>query len=514
MPDPFVDYQPEWGVEPLACAPEGRWPRARVAMPSPESVADARSTLEAFTLPAPFLKVHGVEVDARTAAVVCDRFVGVSAARAVKALQGIGRRLPLDVWLYLVVRLTSALSTLPAEHPWWRAWAGPYTFGVDLDARFVLFAGHGGTALPWNVWGRPRYGVVELHTDWAGETPHAVVTQARAVARVASWLLDPFPTRYEQPNARWEFAWSHPEETPALREVLGLARTSQWDESLHALGTRLSKACAVKPASAERVRDVLFGATPRALVDQVEALSRHPALLPAAWRDGGLAVRVDELLATTRPAEQNPLDPKAKTSTQSPADTPLLATSFLSLELRRGDAVVRRLRLQPGQALPERVALPVSERVDRDPRLSLRLVHPAQGTQYVALEAREGAGGFAELAPPTGEALRQATRLLGALDAKAARVLEVRRAPPAPRRAPLRDQAKGWTMLIGLSLGVGAIVGLPAGLLFAGGGLVLSFILGSAPLSSAAWGFALGFTLGGLVGSGVSLAIWANPGED
>ncbi len=24
----------------------------------------------------------------------------------------------------------------------------------------------------------------------------------------------------------------------------------------------------------------------------------------------------------------------------------------------------------------------------------------------------------------------------------------------------------------------------------------------------------LGFTLGGLVGSGVSLAIWANPGED
>jgi hypothetical protein len=322
MPDPFSAYATQGTLSFVAAAADARLPCVRWLHGPIDAAHLPRVSfvLESYRLPRPFLQVHHVAVSERAAEVVSDAFVGVSAARAAVALRQLGRRLPLDVWLGLADRLIEALGSLELHHAWWRTWAGPHTFGVDLSGDFVLFAGFHGHAMPWDALQMQLPSRVEdLHSDWLDVndhhgygTPMGTATRAWSVCRVLTWLLDPFPFQMELLHARGELPWEHPEVSKALAAVLeqGLAR--RFDDGLPALRNAITDTAGVTPAPLERIKAVLFGAAEQALVARVREVSEHDEALPSAWKGGGALVLLDGELEHAANVAQFPSDPRRR----------------------------------------------------------------------------------------------------------------------------------------------------------------------------------------------------------
>lgn len=296
-------------------------------------------------------------------------FIGVTAARAGRALQEQGRRIPLDVWLTLADQL---LATVERAELNWALWTGPYGFGVDLDGAVQVFAIE------------PQ--LIGLHRDWVHPTlnltfePEARLARVWAVCRALVWLLDPFPTLLEK-HERSAHGFDHPQLTPGLRRVLEEGLALAGVDTIETLrGRLLQTAEPTKPAPKERLKAVLF------------AVGFDVPLgddLPPQWRDGALQVRLDSLLEQAEPVDRCPADPRSPGDETEPV---LMPTRTLELLMTSGGHPIRRVSVTRELGFPERVALPTT--LKPGAMVGLELRHPRQNAR-VTLEGVVEAGEFA-----------------------------------------------------------------------------------------------------------------------
>jgi hypothetical protein len=463
--DPFSEYVPVGTVQLVPGPPGASLPRVqwRVAV-APVNVRRMPDWLECFRLPPPFLTVHSIELGGEDVAVVSDAFVGVSAARAVVALKHAGRRLPLDVWFGLADRLLEALCTLDLQHPWWASWAGPHTFGVDFDGRFVCFAGFHGHA----VCGSATYGPQQhaLHSDWTDQQEHWGHTTAAtppvrvwSACRVLCWLLDPFPFRHEAPDSKHELEWAHPEVKPALAAVLEQGLSRRATGGLEGLRADLAQNVGVPAAPLERIKAVLFGAAEEALIARVRDVAAQDEALPERWKGGTLLVELDRTLEQVSNIAQCPVDPRVKVVPGAAVDEALLATRTLELQVLEAGKVLRKVPLSDARALLARVALPVGH-VPAGP-VTLRLVHPEQRAQSLDLEATLDGSAWVLPGALDAEQQRRLARFWAALVDVAPRALVKEREDPLEairyRVSPL-EHVDRTARVLGPSLGVGLCV--------------------------------------------------------
>ena len=95
--------------------------------------------LELFRrLPPPFQSVLDVSFDGNVVEVMLQRFIGVDASDLVRALERVGRVLPLDVWLALATRWAHALVQVPVGCDGWKTPAHLRQLGVDVRGALVL----------------------------------------------------------------------------------------------------------------------------------------------------------------------------------------------------------------------------------------------------------------------------------------------------------------------------------------------------------------------------------------
>lgn len=438
VPDPFVDYEPEGKCIDLPWVLGALRPRVRWASTVPDGVlgAAARDRLEAFRLPPPFLQVHDIDVSpGRAVAVVSDRFIGISAAQAAVSLREAGRRIPLDVWLGLADRLLYALKSISHDHPWWRTWSGPFSFGIDLDGHFVIWAGFPCHAVPWDVFQvRLPHSVHDLHFDWCdqaldfgGGGAGTESSHVWSACRVLTWVLDPYKIRYEARGAQWQLEWSHSEVNPALTAALNAGLEKREDATLDGLHRAILGEAGVVPAPIDRIRDVFFGAAQAALVEEARRRAQNDEALPERWRQGGIQVMVDHLLETCSPVERCPLDPRVAVASPNAADVPLIGTQTLQLQMVVDGSVVRRMPISRERALGSRFAPPMGQRIVPGQSVLLRLVHPEQNSQQIELGAELDTDGWVKLTPMSAEAQRRVNVLWSAIVAEPARAFLPRR---------------------------------------------------------------------------------------
>ncbi len=462
-PDPAVEY----GVAPPAGA----------ARPQVATVFDVRHAAQLnrvkamAELQAPFLTVHSLEPQGTSLRMVSDRFVGVSAARAALALHGIGRRLPLDVWLALMKQLLEAIETFSAEHPFWHRWFGPHAMGVDLDARFVMFGSYWGAPVPPGF--VAPYAGYDLHSDWVDWQHQGrsglLATRVYSVAKVGVWLLDPFDFEYLHlmqpplragPGRRWRAKWAHPHVSAALAQVLnaGLERApgvtlSEWRQ-------QVLEQAKVEPASPERLASVIHGAGHEHLQWLGRQLATEPELLPERWQRGALLVRIDELLEQASLPHACPPAARAIALENDRGDAlaPLTPTTGLSLAVSHQGTVRRRTVVSAALGLPERVRLEAGSTLAAGAPVTLTIQHPVQKGVTVELQAVADGQGWAVMQAPMAGSQERLTldHLLRSLDPKAQHVqagveeFEATLAPTLPRP---RTYFERWVRIVSRCLG-------------------------------------------------------------
>ncbi len=267
-------------------------------------------------LPSPFRRILEVHQSGEVVELIQERFVGLSSRQLLDGLHRAHRVLPLDVWLRLAETLGEAFALLPSEAK--RFAPTRDCFGVDVTRRLLVFPepNHSlspdlselpipNESPPIENWSPER-----LALDPEDECSHVfslatvlvhLLTGERPYAR-DDWALD------ENSIPRWRPS-SHPDCSERLGAVLtramSLAREDR-PQSLSDFRAQLSAAAACAPASFERVAAVVLGVDPESLRRTLNELRAQPSFLPRSWRDGGLDVLEDELLAAILPLEHLP----------------------------------------------------------------------------------------------------------------------------------------------------------------------------------------------------------------
>lgn len=302
----------------------------------PDELLDA---LQAFAesargLPRPFQQVVGVERRAGRLEVALERFSGVTGLQLISGLHRAGRLLPLPVWLQVADAWLRAVEQItPANDPAWKtSWTHAHV-GADITGALVFtFDAHNHVLGHWPspVIQRPGGMIgpslpVNLTPEAVRAEPQGEPSRVHCLGSALIMLLTlehAFTADSElarlQAIVEGRPQW-HPERHPqcprALAEVLDRAILrapgSRWP-TIGALRQALLDAAGVKPAEPDEVARAFFGARPDRIREVFAQLEGDVALLPAAWRAGGLQVMEDGLLERAAqlddfPTNQTPL---------------------------------------------------------------------------------------------------------------------------------------------------------------------------------------------------------------
>lgn len=284
-------------------------------------------------LPPPFQRVLDVAESRDGLTVTMERFCGVTGLQLDRGLRDTHRALPLAVWLGIADAWLGAIAAVdPADLTAWATTWHPSQVGVDVTGALMFTFDEHNHVL--GHWPSPR--VLQSRGTMGPSLPATLnpeqargrpITPASHVHSLGSALImlltgeRPFHGESEfsrlQTLIDGQPVWTprnHPECPPALAEVLHQAirrePIDRWPD-VPSFRAALREAAGVAPAGADPIAGAFFGVRPDRITETFLQLQGDEALLPEAWRSGGLQVMEDKIREVLLPLDGFPENRRA-----------------------------------------------------------------------------------------------------------------------------------------------------------------------------------------------------------